>query len=119
MATARHLGVTLGGLSIPARLRADLVTSLRARDQVETSMIRTLISAIENAEAVEATTIAEPQLGLNHDRPRRELTEADIVEILRMERAELAEATAHYRALGLDEATELERRTEIVDRYLP
>lgn len=80
-------------------------------------MIRTLIAAIENAGAIVADTPVDPQVGLNHDRPRRELTASDVSRI--GERAEVAEAAASYRSLGLvDEAAELERRTVIADRYL-
>lgn len=82
-------------------------------------MIRTLIAAIENAGAIVADTPVDPQVGLNHDRPRRELTASDVSRIVERERAEVAEAAASYRSLGLvDETAELERRTVIADRYL-
>jgi len=82
-------------------------------------MIRTLIAAIENAAAIEADTPVDPQIGLNHDQPRRDLTESDVSRVLERERAEVTEAAASYRGLGLaDEAAELERRADIADRYL-
>lgn len=82
-------------------------------------MLRTLIAAIESAGAIEADTPVDPPIGLNHDRPRRELTESDVSRIVERERAEVAEAAARYRSLGLtEEAAELERQADIVNRYL-
>lgn len=106
-------------MSTLKRLRADLRSAIRTGEEVETSTIRTLISAIENAGAIEAGTPVDPQLGLNHDRARRELTESDVARVVERERAEVSGAAASYRGLGLtDKAAELERRADIVDRYL-
>lgn len=82
-------------------------------------MIRTLIAAIENAEAVEAEHSLEGNLGLNHDRPRRDLSDSDIASIVARERAELTDAANRYRELGLEAAlAELEERLAVVDRYI-
>lgn len=101
------------------RLRTDLLAARKARDGVEVSTIRSLIAAIENAGAVEdMASSAVPLTGLNHDEPRREIEGTEVEDILNRERTELAEAAAQYRRLGLNEASELERRVRIVDRYL-
>ena len=93
---------------------------MRVRDKTEMSMIRTLIAAIENAEAVEAGTSIDPKVGLNHDQPRKTLTDEDIVHILSSERSDTAAAAASYEEMGLvDEAEELDHRVRIIDRYLP
>lgn len=106
-------------MSVPRRLRADLVTAIRERNKVAVSMIRTLIAAIENAEAVEAESMAEVNIGLNHDRPRRDLSQADIASIVARERDELTDAVKRYRELGLTtELAELEERMAVVDRYI-
>ena len=106
-------------MSVRDRLRADLVSAMRAGDKTEMSMIRTLIGAIENAEAVEGEGSSDPKLGLNHDRPRKTLTDDDIVRILSSERSEAAAAAAGYKRMGLaDEAEDLDQRVRIVDRYL-
>ena len=82
-------------------------------------MIRTLIGAIDNAEAIEAEGSVDPKVGLDHDQRRRVLEESDVLAILRGERKEKFEAAQNYRDLGLvDEAADLDARVEIVDRYL-
>ena len=106
-------------MSVPDRLRADLAFAMRARDKTEVSMIRTLIGAIENAEAVEGESSIDPKIGLNHDLPRKILTDEDVVHILSLERSETAAAADGYQEMGLaDEAEELVRRVRIIDRYL-
>jgi len=105
-------------LSTRKRLRQDLVAAIRSRDKIEISMIRTLIAAIENAEAVAAEPSAEALIGLNHDQPRRNLTDEEITAIVARERAEVADAVERYRKLGLDaELDELQDRLAIIDRY--
>lgn len=105
-------------MSTRERLRQDLVAAIRSRDRIEISMIRTLIAAIENAEAVAAEPSAEVLIGLNHDRPRRRLTGEQITAIVARERAEVADAVERYRELGLDaELGELQARVAIIDRY--
>ncbi|MGB8362284.1 MAG: hypothetical protein WCE80_12880 [Acidimicrobiia bacterium] len=100
------------------RLRADLTEARRKRAVVEASMIRTLIAAIENAEAVESAPSVEPKRGLGHDVPRKVLTERDISVIIEREHSEVAEALAHYRDLGLtNQVEEMERRLTVVERY--
>lgn len=89
------------------------------RDRLEMSQIRTLIAAVENAEAVEMGASPEPKLGVNHDVARRVLDSDDVTRILQREHDELADAASRYRSLGLDhEVVELETRLEIVARYL-
>ncbi len=106
-------------MSIPERLRADLKTAMANRDRLEMSQIRTLIAAVENAEAVEVETSSEPKLGLNHDVARRVLDSDDVSSIIIRERDELVGAVARYRELGLEhELVELEVRLSIVERYL-
>lgn len=81
-------------------------------------MIRTLIAAIENAEAVKADGSSEPKIGLGHDQPRRDLTNGDIARIVEKERTEVVDAITHYRDLGLtDHLDELEERLHVADRY--
>lgn len=105
--------------STPERLRADLKVAMANRDRLEMSQIRTLIAAVENAEAVEMETSSEPKLGVNHDVARRVLDSDDVARILTREHDELADAVSRYRDLGLDdEVDELETRLRIVARYL-
>jgi len=81
------------------RLRADLTTALRARDRARASVLRTVLGAIANAEAVPVPQGAPPlaqgpiagaALGLGAaEVPRRELTEDDVRAILVAERDDL------------------------------
>ena len=81
-------------------------------------MIRTLIAAIENAQAVDAEPTVEPKRGLGHDVPRRVLTEDDVAGIIEREHSEVTEALAHYRDLGLtDQMAEMETRLSVIERY--
>lgn len=106
-------------MSIPERLRADLKIAMANRDRLEMSQLRTLIAAIENAEAVEMRTSIEPKLGVNHDVARRDLGPDDVRSVITRELDELADAVSRYRDLGLDhEVEELETRVQIVNRYL-
>lgn len=107
------------GETVPGRLRADLKVALANRDRLEMSQIRTLIGAIENAEAVDVEHSTEFKLGLGHDVPRRTLDSEDIARIITRERDELLDAISRYRDLGLDdELAELQTRLQIVERYL-
>jgi uncharacterized protein YqeY len=106
-------------LRILEQLRADLVIALRSRDTIGASMIRTLIGVIENAGAVEAEPTNEMKKGLGHDVPRRELTDEDVLNLLEREHAEVADALARYRRLGLgDQVAEMETRLSVVERYV-
>lgn len=106
-------------MSLPQRLRVDLVAAMRTRNQIEVSTIRTLLAAIENAEAIDAELSAEPKIGLNHDEQRRQLDDIEVAAIVTRERDEIAAAVARYRELGLTaELAELEVRMTVVDRYV-
>src|SRR5687768_12042934 len=91
------------------RLQADLGTALRARDALRTSVLRSTLSAIANAEAVEVppgTTATEVS--------RKALTDDDIRAVVLAERAELVSAARDLRAHARpDAADELEARAAI------
>ncbi len=104
------------------RLRADLVVAMRDRDAVRVSTIRSLISAIDNAGAVEVGRQGfdyDPKLGLGHDVERRSVADADITAIIAGEIRELLAARDEYRELGQTERVEeFDRRLQIADGYL-
>lgn len=92
------------------RLQSALTEALRARDALRCSVLRTTLSAIGNAEAVEAppgTTATEL--------PRRELTEDDVCAVVIAERDDLetaaTELRSHHRA---DAAAELEEQAAVL-----
>ena len=93
------------------RLRQDLPVALKARDAIAARALRSAISAIENAEAVEVEvpsraggTIAGAVLGLGAgDVARRLLSVEEVLEIVRGEINDRESAAAQYDSLGSDE----------------
>jgi len=107
-----------------AKLRADLLLALRGRRTVETATLRTLIAAIDNAEAI---PIDNP-----HDRyvvrqfgdgtteaPRRQLSDEAVRAILDRERVNRWHAAdAMERGGHKERASLLRAEADIVTRYL-
>lgn len=106
-------------MSLFARLKVDLGAARRDGDAARLTVIRTLLGAIANAEAVE--------LGPQHPRevqgwaevPRRRLSAEDIRRIVRHEADELRSAAAEYEERGAPlEAARLRRSAEVAEEYL-
>ncbi len=99
------------------RLRAALRVALKTRDPIATAALRSAVSAIDNAEAVDRPPtqgradgrIAEARLGVGvGDFARRELSATDIIEIIRDEVTDRDSAAADYERRGrTKEATRL------------
>jgi uncharacterized protein YqeY len=114
------------------QLRADLANAMRARDLATVRVLRTLLSAIANAEAqpnTDATTptslrfdggIAGATAGVGAaDVVRRELTEGDILAVLTAERDErLASADALSAGGAIEAADDVRAEAAVIDRYL-
>ncbi|MEN3272502.1 MAG: uncharacterized protein V7636_1263 [Actinomycetota bacterium] len=87
---------------------------MQRRDASATSVLRTTLSAIANAEAVEVpagTTATEL--------PRRHLTEDDIRAVVRGERDDLTTTASELRSHGwIDEATELDAKAAVLRSLL-
>lgn len=108
-------------------LRADLTAALRQRDRDAVRVLRTTLAAIANAEAQPADTVAAPAgdgpiagaaSGLGAaEVDRRELTAADVADIVAGQRAERLEAVARIVAAGGDAAA-LRAEAAVLDRYL-
>lgn len=88
------------------RLRAALKPAMRARDRSAISALRSALSAIDNAEAIDAAEVKagaleDSAVGLGAaEARRRDLTEADIADIVRREIGERRDAAAEYDRLG-------------------
>jgi uncharacterized protein YqeY len=90
------------------RLRRALLEAMRARDRAAVPALRSALAAIDNAEAVAvqhaATSegvVAGALTGLRAgEAPRRQLSEAEVVELVRAEVAGRRTAAAEYRQLG-------------------
>jgi uncharacterized protein len=85
------------------RLRDALYAALKARDEVATAAVRSAVSAIANAEAVSPAP-AKVRLGVGAgDVPRRDLSDDELLAIIRAEIDERLRAAAEYEGLGKPE----------------
>ena len=100
---------------IRTRLRRALGAALKARNATATSALRSALSAIANAEAVDpgpgrpagagSAHVAGAVAGLGAgEAERRHLSEADVAAIVRAEAAERETAAAEYERSGYAEA---------------
>jgi len=88
------------------KLRADLVTAMKARDGVRTRTLRMALTAITNEEVAGATA--------------RELSDADIVKVLAREARKRREAAEAFEAGDRPEQAAAERaEAEVIATYLP
>lgn len=106
-------------MTIFEQLKADLLKARKARDGVRVETLRTMISALDNATAVEVDASFVPIEGHTPDVPRRELSEQDCLGILRVEAEGRQSALAQYEQLGrANEAARLREELAIVAEYL-
>ena len=88
------------------RLRADLTTSMKARDTSRSSTLRMLLTSITNAEVA--------------GKEQRELSDDDIVGVLSTEVKKRREAAQAYDEAGRADTAAKERaEAEIITGYLP
>ncbi len=91
---------------LKGRLRADLTTSIKSRDEVRSSTLRMVLTAITNAEVA--------------GKHSRELTDEDVVAVLSSESKKRHEAAEAFDAAGRDESAAKERSEAVVlADYLP
>ncbi|MGX1812070.1 hypothetical protein ACWIGI_40670 [Nocardia sp. NPDC055321] len=107
------------------RLRAALPAALKARDRTAVAALRSALAAIDNAEAVDASDVRagaiEAAGGLGAaERPRRELTESDVDDIVRAEIDERDSAATDYAAAagGAARAAALRAEAAVLTRHL-
>ena len=108
------------------RLRAALSAAMKTRDRHATTALRAALGAIDNAEAIDAQdvragAIETSAVGVGAaDRRRRDLTEADMVRIVRTEVDERLTAAAEYENLGQAErAAKLRAEAAALTVHLP
>ncbi|MEQ7848937.1 GatB/YqeY domain-containing protein [Nocardioides kribbensis] len=88
------------------RLRADLTIAIKARDEVRSSTLRMVLSALTNAEVA--------------GKQARELTDDDVVGVLTSEAKKRREAATAFADGGRDEMAAKERaEAEVIADYLP
>jgi len=110
-----------------ARMRVDLTAAMRARDRTTTAVLRAALGAVANAEAVDPPApvtgegpVAAARTGVGAtDVPRRVLTDADVLAVVRAERDERLAAAAQLASAGsIDAAEELHGTAALLERYL-
>ena len=88
------------------RLRADLTTSMKARDEVRSSTLRMVLTAITNAEVAGKT--------------QRELSDEDVVSVLSSEGKKRREAATAFEDAGRTEMAAKEKaEAAVIADYLP
>lgn len=88
------------------RLRADLTTAMKARDEVRSSTLRMVLAAITNAEVA--------------GKQARELTDEDVITVLSSEAKKRREAATAFADGGRAESAAKERaEAEVLADYLP
>jgi hypothetical protein len=88
------------------RLRQDLTASIKARDELRSSTLRMVLTAITNAEVA--------------GKRARELTDDDVVSVLASEGKKRREAATAFAEAGRDELADKERaEAAIIAEFLP
>jgi uncharacterized protein YqeY len=88
------------------RLRADLTTAMKARDEVRSSTIRMVLTAITNAEVA--------------GKEARQLSDDEVVGVLSSEAKKRREAAEAFADAGRAESADKERaEAEVIAEYLP
>jgi len=96
----------VGMAELKDRLRADLTTAIKARDEVRSSTLRMVLSAITNSEV--AGKVA------------KELTDDEVIGVLSSEGKKRREAAVAFQDGGRAESAAKERaEAEVIAEYLP
>lgn len=91
---------------LKARIRADLTTAMKSRDEVRSSTLRMVLAAITNAEVA--------------GKQARELSDEEIVAVLSTEAKKRREAAAAFAEGGRDESASKETaEAAVIADYLP
>jgi uncharacterized protein len=91
---------------------------MRDRDMARVKVLRTTMSAIQNAEAVEGVASVEGVVDYG-DVQRRSLTDEDVIEIIVREIEEFERSVAEYRQIGQTERAQgLQMELEVLRGYL-
>jgi uncharacterized protein len=103
------------------------MAALKARDDVAVAALKSAVSAIDNAQAVDVPPeaasggrIAKSRLGVGSaEAPRRRLTRGEVIAVLRREIEEKTAAAGQYeRAARVTEAARLRREADVLRPFL-
>jgi uncharacterized protein YqeY len=91
---------------LKSRLRADLTTAMKARDELSTATLRMLLTAIANEEVAGSSA--------------RELSDDEVLRVVNREAKKRREAAEAFGGAGRAEQAQRERAEEtVLARYLP
>lgn len=102
---------------IVMQIRKDLLEARKTRNQLTSTTLQALLSAIDNAGAVPVSQNIAPAGVGSTEAARRLLFDDDITEIVA---SEIAELTLSIKTLGVDNSyvDELTRRKAVLEKYL-
>jgi uncharacterized protein YqeY len=106
------------------RLRDDLRAAMTGKRTAEVAVLRTLLSALDQAEAVATIARGREHAALKFgdpavEVPRKRLSTEEVLEVVRRERDELRGAADEYAGLRqADAAAGFALKAEILGRYL-
>lgn len=106
------------------RLRDDLRAAMAGKRSAEVAVLRTLLGALDQAEAVAAVGRGREYVSLKFgdptvEVPRKQLSLADVRAVVRKEHGELRSAADEYTRLGQAEAaSDLSLKAQVLERYL-
>lgn len=115
-------------MPIRRMMKADLLVAMKTQQPDKVSVLRTLIAAIDNAEAVPLSVSAEQQAvgynavgynnGRTNDVPRKLLSAEDIQFILQKELDNRKANLRTYLRLGKEaEALRMQKEVELIEHY--
>jgi uncharacterized protein len=91
---------------LKARLRSDLNTAMKARDELTTATLRMVLTAITTEEVAGAAA--------------RQLADDEVIRVLHREMKKRREAAEAYQGAGRPELAEREQQeSAVIERYLP
>jgi hypothetical protein len=100
------------------QMQADLPGAMKRRDRARTSILRTTLAAIANAESVDLS-LPTSAAGLFADVERKQLSDSEIRQIVEDERDTLRLWAQRLRRLDRSaRADELDEQAEFLDSYL-
>lgn len=110
--------------TIKLRLRGDLRAAMARKQAAEVAVLRTLLGALDQAEAVAVVARDKAYASLPFgdpavEVPRKRLSAEDIHAVVGKERDELRGAAAEYARLGqVDAAAAFAHKADVLERYL-
>lgn len=101
------------------RLKAGLAQAMKSRQMDAVSTLRSILSEIDNAEAVPMDASIKPTVGLSKDVPRKILSEEQVHDILENQFNEIQASLVEYQRIEKHtEAAQLQAELDVLASYL-